>query len=173
MMPSHPLIRRWLRIFFLFSSALDDFVNVSKLRVIFQDGGRYLGASGGCFTNVSWALQTVFRNLCIAEIRLFMRISSRNVIRVPKAMLTCTNFRLEIFIINVICGIAYFHEIILDSLRNVSETSPCHVNFHYHKVQIWLQTRASCSFTRWITAHPWLRGFPELTYRLLENIARI
>ena len=33
-------------------------------------------------------------------------------------------FQLEILIINVITGIVYFHEIILESSRNVNETTP-------------------------------------------------
>ena len=33
-------------------------------------------------------------------------------------------FRLEILIINVISGIVYFREIILESSQNVSETTP-------------------------------------------------
>ena len=66
-------------------------------------------------------------NLCIAEIALLMRILSWNFARVPKAMLwahTCTNFQLEILAINVISGIVYFREIILESSWNVSETTP-------------------------------------------------
>ena len=42
---------------------------------------------GGCFTNVSRALQKFSRNLCIAQIVLVMRISSWNFVRVPKALL--------------------------------------------------------------------------------------
>ena len=37
---------------------------------------------------------------------------------------TCTKFQLEILTINVISGIVYFHEIIWESLQNVSETTP-------------------------------------------------
>ena len=40
------------------------------------------------------------------------------------ALGTCTKFQLEILIINVISGIVYFREIIFESLRNVSETTP-------------------------------------------------
>ena len=55
-------------------------------------------------------------NLCIAEIA-FTRNSSWNF-----AMLwTHTKFQLEIFKINVISGIAYFHKIILKSSRKVIE----------------------------------------------------
>ena len=40
------------------------------------------------------------------------------------ALGTCTKFQLEILTINVISDILYFHEIVLESLRNVSETTP-------------------------------------------------
>ena len=40
------------------------------------------------------------------------------------ALGTRTNFQLEILNINVISGIAYFREIILESSRNVSESTP-------------------------------------------------
>ena len=67
------------------------------------------------------------RNLCVAEIALPMSISSWNFIRVPKAkamLWARTKFQLEIPTINVITGIVYFREIILESSRNVSETTP-------------------------------------------------
>ena len=41
------------------------------------------------------------------------------------ALGTRTKFQLEILTINVISGIVYFREIILESSRNVSETTPC------------------------------------------------
>ena len=40
------------------------------------------------------------------------------------ALGTRTKFQLEIFTINVISGIVYFREIILESLQNISETTP-------------------------------------------------
>ena len=40
------------------------------------------------------------------------------------ALGTRTKFQLEILIINVISGVVYFREIILESSRNVSETTP-------------------------------------------------
>ena len=55
------------------------------------------------------------RNLYITKIVLLMRISSWKCARVPKA---------QILNINVISGIAYFREIILESSRNVNETTP-------------------------------------------------
>ena len=40
------------------------------------------------------------------------------------ALGTRTKFQLEILTINVISDIVYFHEIILESSQNVSETTP-------------------------------------------------
>ena len=69
--------------------------------------------------------QDILSNLCITEIVLLMRISSWNFVREPKAMLlgTRTKFQLKILPINVISGIVYFREIILESSRNLSETT--------------------------------------------------
>ena len=53
-----------------------------------------------------------------------MRISSWNFVRVPKALGTRTKFQFEILTINVNSSIVYFREIILESSRNVSETTP-------------------------------------------------
>ena len=55
------------------------------------------------------------RNLCISEIVLVMRMSSWNLVR--------TKFQLEILTKNVISGVVYFREIILENSRNVSETT--------------------------------------------------
>ena len=49
-------------------------------------------------------------------------ISSWNFVRVPLGMRT--KFQLEIITINVMTGIVYFREIILESSQNVSETTP-------------------------------------------------
>ena len=40
------------------------------------------------------------------------------------ALGTCKKFQLEILAINMISGIVYFREIILESSRSVGETSP-------------------------------------------------
>ena len=40
------------------------------------------------------------------------------------ALGTRTKFQLEILTINAISGIVYFREIILESLQNISETTP-------------------------------------------------
>ena len=51
-----------------------------------------------------------------------MKISSLNFACVPKA--TRTRFQLEIITMNMFSGIVYFREIIFESSRNVSETTP-------------------------------------------------
>ena len=44
------------------------------------------------------------------------------------ALVTRTKFQLEILTINVISGIVYFREIMLESSPNVSETTPRRLN---------------------------------------------
>ena len=90
-------------------------------------GGLVQKWPGGCFTNASRALQKILSNLCIAEIVLLMGISSWNFVRVPNVMLWAhvQSFSLKLSLtIYVISGIVYFHEIILESSRNISETPP-------------------------------------------------
>ena len=53
-----------------------------------------------------------------------MRISRWNFVVCPKPLGTRTKFQLEILTINVITDIVYFREIILESSRNISETTP-------------------------------------------------
>ena len=69
----------------------------------------------GCFTNVSRALQ----NLMEWNLKLKLCTCAQS-----NALGAHTMFQLEILIINAISGIVYFREIILESLRNVSETTP-------------------------------------------------
>ena len=75
-----------------------------------------------CFTNVSWALQDILSKYvyCIN------RTSYENfkLKFCTCALGTRTNFQLEILTINVISGIVNFREIILESSRNVGETTP-------------------------------------------------
>ena len=94
---------------------------------------------GGCFTNVSRALQkniskfvycknhTSYENLklklcmCAQSHALGTRTNFQLEYVCPKPR---TNFQFEILTINVIFGIVYFREIILKSSRKVSETTP-------------------------------------------------
>ena len=72
---------------------------------------------GGCFTNVSRVLQNILSK-CV-----YCRNSTCDE-NFKLKLCTCTKFQLEILTINVISGVVYFHEIILESSRNVSETPP-------------------------------------------------
>ena len=84
----------------------------------------------GCFIKVSRALQIFSGNLYIVKIVLLMR----NWAHVQR-------FQLEILSINVISGIVYFREIILESSRNVSEINPRTTNH---------QQKNCINFSTWI-----------------------
>ena len=79
-----------------------------------------------CFTNVSWTLQNILSKFVYRrnrnsyenfKLKLCMCIQIH-------ALGTHTKFRLEILTLNVIYTVANFREIILESSRNVSETTP-------------------------------------------------
>ena len=81
---------------------------------------------GGCFTNVSRALQNILsifvhcRNRpSDANFKLTLCTCAQS-----HALGTRSKFQLEILTINVISAILYFREIVLESSRNVSETTP-------------------------------------------------
>ena len=85
--------------------------------------------SGGCFTNVSRALQKILSKFVYCtnstgdenfKLKLCMCAQSL-------ALGTRTNFQIEILTINVISGVVYVRENILGSSRNVSETAPRHL----------------------------------------------
>ena len=80
-----------------------------------------LGGSGGCFTNVSRALQQILskfvyctNSTCDENFKLKL---------CTYALDTRIKFQLEILTVNVISGVVYFREITLESSRNVSETT--------------------------------------------------
>ena len=82
---------------------------------------------GGHCTNVSRALQNILskfvycrNSACDHNFKLKLCTCAQS-----HALGTRTKFQLEILIINVISGVVYFREIILESSRNVSETTPC------------------------------------------------
>ena len=82
--------------------------------------------AGGCFTNVSRALQNILlkfmycrNSTCDENFKLKLRMCGQS-----HALGTRTKFQLKILTINVISGVVYFRGIILDSSRNVSETTP-------------------------------------------------
>ena len=81
---------------------------------------------GGCFTNVSRALQKILskfvyctNSTCDENFKLKLCTCAQSL-----ALGTRTNFQIEILTINVISGVVYFRENILGSSRNVSETAP-------------------------------------------------
>ena len=80
----------------------------------------------GCFTNVSRALQNILSNFVYcrnrtsdANFKLTLCTCAQS-----HALGTRTKFQLEILTINVIFGIVYIREIVMESSRNVSETTP-------------------------------------------------
>ena len=85
---------------------------------------------GGCFTNVSRALQDMLSKFVYCG----NRTSYENVklklctCAQSHALGTRAKFQLGIITINIVSGIVYFREIILDSARNVSETTPRHAS---------------------------------------------
>ena len=81
---------------------------------------------GGCFTYVSRALQNILskfvycrNSTCDENFKLKLCTCAQ-----IHALGTRTKFQLETLIINVISGVVYFRKIILESWRNVSETTP-------------------------------------------------
>ena len=78
----------------------------------------------GCFTSVSRALQDIISKFLCCRNRPFYENSKLKLCMCAQSMGIRTKFQLEIFTVNVISGIVYFREIILESSRNVSETTP-------------------------------------------------
>ena len=64
-----------------------------------------------------------FLTICVLQNSHFLwEIQAETLFVCPKLLGTHTKFQLEIFIINVISAIVYFHKIILESWQNVSES---------------------------------------------------
>ena len=81
---------------------------------------------GGCFTNVSRALQDILLKFVYCRNRASYKNFKLKLCTCPQshALGTHTKFQLEILTINVISGMVYCHDIILESSRNVNETTP-------------------------------------------------
>ena len=111
------------------------------LRPAVSVGFNYLSLSlipviGGCFTNVSRALQNILSNFVYcrnrtsyANFKLTLCMCAQS-----HALCTRTKFQLEILTINVISGIVYFREIVSESSRKVSETTPWHTSLVFPSV---------------------------------------
>ena len=82
----------------------------------------------GCFTNVSRALQDILSKFVYCRNRTSYENFKLKLCTCAQshALGTRTKFQLEIVTANVIYGIVYFREIILESSREVSETTPWH-----------------------------------------------
>ena len=85
---------------------------------------RYLCEASDCLTNVSRALQNILLKFVYCRNRTSCANFKLKLCTCQShALGTRTKFQLEIQNINVISGIVYFHEIILESLQNVSVTT--------------------------------------------------
>ena len=80
---------------------------------------------GGCFTNVSRALQYILLKFVYCRNCSFYQNFKLKLCTCAQSMAlgTPTKFQLEILTINVISGIVYFREFVLESSRNISETT--------------------------------------------------
>ena len=96
------------------------------LSLCVQGVGLFVQASVFFFTNVSWALQNILSKCVCCENRTSYEHFKLKLCSCAQSMAlgTRTKFQLEFLTINVITGIVYFREIILESSRNVSETTP-------------------------------------------------
>ena len=85
------------------------------------------GIPGGCFTNVSRALQNIISKFVCCRNRTSCEHFKLKFCSCAQshALGTRTKFQLELLTINVVTGFVYFREIILKSSRNVSESNPC------------------------------------------------
>ena len=115
----------------------------------------------GCYTNVSRALENILSKFCIGEFILLMEISSwiSTCVMQSHALGSCTKFQPEIPTINLISGVVYFHETILESSRSVSGTTPSpkhkqsHSLFFHWLVCILAEIYTECIATKAINRH--------------------
>ena len=82
--------------------------------------------AGGCFTNVSWALQNNLAKIHNVRNHIYGENFKLKLCTCAQGMAlgTRTKFQLEILIRNTVSAIRKFQENILESSRNVSETNP-------------------------------------------------
>ena len=80
---------------------------------------------GGCFTNALRALQNIVSKFVYSRNHTYYENFKLKLCTCAQshALGTRSKFQLEILIINVISGIVYFREVILESSPNVSETT--------------------------------------------------
>ena len=89
--------------------------------------GHWCVKPGGCFTNVSRALQNNLAKIYNARNHIYGENFKLKLCTCAQSMALCTsaNFQLEILKRSTISAIHKFRENILESSRNVSETTPC------------------------------------------------
>ena len=82
-----------------------------------------ISGAGGCFTNISWALQNILSKFVYRRNRTSYENFKLKLCTCAQshALGTHTKFRLEILSLNVISSIVDFREIILESSRNVKQ----------------------------------------------------
>ena len=85
-----------------------------------------LPVPGGCFTNVSWPLQNNLANIHNTRNHIYGENFQLKLCMCAQSIVlgTRTKFQLEILIRSMISAIHKFRENILESSRNVSETTP-------------------------------------------------
>ena len=81
---------------------------------------------GVAFTNVSGARQNIISKFVYCRNHVFQENVKLKLCAFAQndVLGARTKFQIEILTINMISGIVYFHEIILENSRNVSETTP-------------------------------------------------
>ena len=89
-------------------------------------------APGGCFTNVSRARQDILSKCVYCRNRTSYENFKLKLCTCAQshALGTRAKFQLGILTINVVSGTVYFRDIILESTRNASETTPWLLSFH-------------------------------------------
>ena len=128
-MPSHYLNQCWVIVNRIFRNKLQWNFNqntsfsFTKMHLKISSAKRW---PGGCFTNVSWALQDIISKFVYCRNRTSYENFKLKLCTCAQSPVlgTRTKFQLKILTIYVISGMVYFRKIILESSRNISETTP-------------------------------------------------
>ena len=104
------------------------FINTETLRSL-KSFAMWNQDPGDCFTNISQALQNILQKFVYWQNHTYEFQAETNC---SPALGTHTKFQLEIININVISGIVYFREIILESSQNVSENNPLVILYSHY-----------------------------------------
>ena len=138
---------------------------------------------GGCFTKVSRALQNIISKFfCVLQKSYFLwEFQDETLCVCPKLYFGhryTAKFELEILTLNVISGIAYFRDIILESSRNVSETTPwCHKGARHQHQSWWLlwlwchKNRIRIALQPFMFQAGWELGNPSVSLLVVHGFA--